>query len=80
LALAVFRHRLLGGLGAMAASLGGADMIGLTGGIGSHDRDLLADLHQALGWLGPLQWLQVDADEEATIAGQIEQAITGNKH
>ena len=80
LARAVFRHRLLAGIGAMAASLGGVDMIGLTGGIGSHDRALLADLQQALGWLGTLQWLQVDADEEATIARQIQQAITCNEH
>jgi acetate kinase len=49
-------------------------MIGLTGGIGSHDRELLADLQQALAWLGPLQWLQVDADEEAMIARLIQQA------
>ena len=76
LALAVFRHRLLAGIGAMAASLGGVDMIGFTGGIGSRDRELLADLQQALGWLGPLQWLQVDADEEASIARQIQQAIS----
>ena len=71
LALAVFRHRLLGGLGAMAASLGGADMIGLTGGIGSHDPDLLTDLQRDLAWLGPLKWLQLPADEEAMIARQI---------
>ena len=76
LALAVFRHRLLAGIGAMAASLGGVDVIGLTGGIGSHDKELLADLQQALHWLGPLQWLQVDADEEGMIARQIQQAIT----
>jgi len=75
LALAVFRHRLLAGIGAMAASLGGVDLIGLTGGIGSHDTALLGDLQQALGWLGPLQWLQVDADEERLIARQVQQAI-----
>ena len=72
LALAVFRHRLLAGIGAMAASLGGVDVIGLTGGIGSHDPLLLTDLQQALGWLGPLQWLQLDADEEAMIARLIQ--------
>ncbi|MFM7653691.1 MAG: acetate/propionate family kinase, partial [Vulcanococcus sp.] len=74
LALAVFRHRLLAGIGAMAASLGGVDMIGLTGGIGSHDQALLGDLERALAWLGPVQWLQVDADEEAMIARQIQRA------
>jgi acetate kinase len=68
LALAVFRHRLLAGIGAMAASLGGVDLIGLTGGIGANDGDLLADLQDALVWLGPLGWLQRPADEEAMIA------------
>ncbi|MEB3266859.1 MAG: acetate kinase [Cyanobacteriota bacterium] len=71
LALGVFRHRLLAGIGAMAASLGGVDMIGLTGGIGARDQALLADLQRALGWLGPLQWLQEPADEEAMIAALI---------
>ena len=68
LALAVFRHRLLAGIGAMAASLGGVDLIGLTGGIGARDQELLADLQRSLGWLGPLQWMQVNADEEGLIA------------
>jgi len=73
LALSVFRHRLLAGIGAMAASLGGVDVIGLTGGIGSHDQPLLADLQQALRWLGPLVWLQLPADEEAMIARLVQQ-------
>lgn len=68
LARAVFRHRLLAGIGAMAASLGGVELIGLTGGIGSRDQGLLADLQQALAWMGPVEWLQVEADEEALIA------------
>jgi acetate kinase len=68
LALAVFRHRLLAGIGAMAASLGGVEMIGLTGGIGAADATLLADLKTALAWLGPLEWLQISADEERMIA------------
>jgi acetate kinase len=72
LALAVFRHRLLAGIGAMAASLGGVDVIGLTGGIGGRDGELLADLQQALGWLSPLQWLQLPAAEEAMIARLIQ--------
>jgi acetate kinase len=68
LALAVFRHRLLAGIGAMAASLGGVEMIGLTGGIGAADAALLADLQAALGWLGPVEWLQLSSDEEGMIA------------
>ncbi|MEB3354181.1 MAG: acetate kinase [Cyanobacteriota bacterium] len=64
LAIAVFRHRLLQGIGAMAASLGGVDAIALTGGIGEHDECLAAELEKALAWLAPLQWLRVPADEE----------------
>ena len=52
----------------MAASLGGVEMIGLTGGIGAADAALLADLQAALGWLGPVEWLQLSSDEEGMIA------------
>ena len=64
LAIAVFRHRLLQGIGAMAASLGGVDAVALTGGIGEHDDALMSELKQALAWLGPLRWLRIAADEE----------------
>jgi len=64
LAIAVFRHRLLQGIGAMTASLGGVDAIALTGGIGEHDDALAAELEQALAWLPALRWLRVAADEE----------------
>ena len=52
----------------MAASLGGVELIGLTGGIGANDPELMSDLQDSLGWLGPLQWLQQQADEEWMIA------------
>lgn len=64
LAIGVFRHRLLQGIGAMAASLGGVQAIALTGGIGEHDDELAAELEQGLRWLGPVQWLRIPADEE----------------
>lgn len=64
LAIAVFRHRLLQGIGAMAASLGGVEAIALTGGIGEHDEALVAELQEALAWLPAVRWLQVPADEE----------------
>jgi acetate kinase len=64
LAIAVFSHRLLQGIGAMAASLGGVEAIALTGGIGEHDDALAAELEQALAWLPALRWLRVAADEE----------------
>ena len=72
LALAVFIHRLKAGIAAMAASLGGVDLIALSGGIGAHDQELLGQLQQELSWMGPVQWLQVPADEERMIARLIQ--------
>jgi acetate kinase len=68
LALAVFRHRLLQGIGAMAASLGGVDVIALTGGIGEHDDALMEELEERLDWLRPLVLTRVAADEEGLMA------------
>ena len=68
LALEVFRHRLLQEIGAMAASLGGVDVLALTGGIGEHDGTLRDELAQALGWIPGLEILVVPADEEGMIA------------
>lgn len=76
LALAVFVHRLLQGIGAMAASLGGVDVIALTGGIGEHDDALRAELEERLGWLQPLQLIRVPADEEGLMARQCLAALS----
>ncbi len=70
LAITVFRHRLMQGIGAMAASLGGVDAIALTGGIGEHDQALAAELERELVWLSPLRWLRVPADEEGLMVRQ----------
>lgn len=74
LAIAVFRQRLLEGIGAMAACLGGVEVIALSGGIGEHDDELSAELEQALAWLGPPQLLRVPADEEGMIASGCRRA------
>lgn len=68
LAIGVFRHSLLQGIGAMAASLGGVDVIALTGGIGEHDGALRGELEEALAWLQPFELLTIAADEEGLIA------------
>lgn len=68
LAIAVFHERLLQGIGAMAASLGGVDVVALSGGIGEHDQTLRAELQRDLSWLGPFRLLVVPADEEGVIA------------
>ena len=67
-ALEVFRHRLLQLLGSMAASLGGVDVLALTGGIGEHDRQLHSELDEALRWWGEFTTLVIPADEEGMIA------------
>lgn len=77
LALAVFEHRLLQGIGAMATSLGGVDVLALSGGIGANDPVLAAALTQRLKWLGPPQLLQVPADEEGMIARLVQAAAAG---
>ncbi|MFM7635313.1 MAG: acetate/propionate family kinase [Cyanobacteriota bacterium] len=68
LAIEVFMARLLQEIGAMAASLGGVDVIALSGGIGEHDGALRRELEQTLRWLGRVEWLVVPADEEGVIA------------
>ena len=68
LALAVFRHRLLQLIGAMAASLQGVDVLALTGGIGEHDQELHNELQEALAWLPGLEITVVPANEEQMIA------------
>ena len=73
-AIGVFRQGLLRGIGAMAASLGGVDVIALTGGIGEHDLCLKEELALALRWLGPMELVVVPADEEGLIARQCRAA------
>jgi len=68
LAIAVFRQRLLQEIGAMAASLGGVDVIALSGGIGEHDGALRRELATALAWLEPFALRVIAADEEGQIA------------
>ena len=67
-ALAVFKHRLHQLVGAMAASLRGADVLALTGGIGEHDKALKRELTQELQWLSGLDIIVVPANEEGMIA------------
>jgi acetate kinase len=52
----------------MAASLGGVDVLALTGGIGEHDEQLKQELATALSWGGDFSTVVVPADEEGMIA------------
>jgi len=76
LAIAVFRHQLIAGIGAMAACLGGVDAIALTGGIGQNDAALANELNQSLGWLQPFELQQIPADEEGLMARHCQQAAS----
>ncbi|MCW3018253.1 MAG: acetate/propionate family kinase [Solirubrobacterales bacterium] len=58
LALAVYVHRLRGGIAAMTASLGGLDALVFTGGVGEHSPVVRARTAAGLGFLG------VSLDEE----------------
>jgi acetate kinase len=79
LAIDVFRQRLLQGIGAMAASLGGVDVVALTGGIGEHDQALMDELDHALSWLQPFDLIRVPADEEGQIARQCRAAAAAQR-
>ena len=78
LALAVFLHRLRQEIAAMAASLEGVEQIALSGGIGANDPELLSEMAQSMGWLGPVQWQQVEPDEEGMIARLISRVDRGS--
>jgi len=52
LALDVYVHRLCGGIAAMAAALGGLDVLVFTGGVGEHAPALRARAADRLGFLG----------------------------
>jgi acetate kinase len=74
LAIAVFRHRLLREIGAMAASLGGGVVLAFTGGIGEHDDALRQEVVSALTWLSPFEVVVIAADEEQIIARACRQS------
>jgi acetate kinase len=52
LALDVHLHRLCAGIGAMAAALGGLDVLAFTGGVGENDAALRERVGERLAFLG----------------------------
>lgn len=62
LAFDVYIHRLRHSIAAMAATLGGIDVLGFTGGIGEHLPDVRAAAGAELGFLGVHLDLLVNAD------------------
>jgi acetate kinase len=52
LALDVYTHRLVGGIGAMSAAIGGLDVLVFTGGVGEHSSVVRRRAVERLGFLG----------------------------
>ncbi|MBN8727708.1 MAG: acetate/propionate family kinase [Xanthomonadales bacterium] len=61
IALALYVHRIVREIGALAAVLGGLDLLVFTAGIGEHNAVLRERVCAGLGWLG----VQLDADANA---------------
>lgn len=81
LALATYVHRLRGGIAAMAASLGGLDVLVFTGGVGENAPVVRAAACEGLGFLGvaldPDANDRVDLDHEDAPAGPVADVTAG---
>lgn len=73
LALDVYSHRLVGGIAAMAAAVGGLDALVFTGGVGEHSPVVRRRAVERLGFLG----VEVDADRNATTSGDGDISAVG---
>ncbi len=66
-----FTYRVVRESGAMAASMGGLDVLAFSGGIGENDAILRAQVCEQLGWMG----VRMDAGRNAQARGGAIQAI-----
>jgi acetate kinase len=73
LALEVYVHRLVRGVAAMAAALGGLDVLVFTGGVGEHAPAVRAAAARGLAWIG----VRMDENRNANVDADAE--ITGEK-
>jgi acetate kinase len=71
LAIDVYIHRLVGGIGAMSAATGGVDVLVFTGGVGEHSSTVRRRAVDRLGYLG----LAIDIHRNDTVHGDGD--ITG---
>ena len=72
LALDVYGHRLRASIAAMAAALGGLDVLVFTGGVGEHEATVRAEAAAGLGFLG------VAVDEDANAAALPDADVTAS--
>jgi acetate kinase len=71
LAVGVYVHRLCASVAAMAAALGGLDVLAFTGGVGEHAEPIRHDVVAGTAFLGPYTTLVVAAREDVEIARQV---------
>jgi acetate kinase len=72
-AIDVYLHRLRSAIAAMAAALGGIDVLVFTGGVGENSEEIRDGAVAGLGFLGALpRVLVVPAREDLEIARQVE--------
>ena len=76
-ALAVYVHRLRAGIAAMAAAMGGLDVLVFTGGVGEHASAVRAIAGAGLEFLG----VRIDrtANEASPVAGQADRDISAGR-
>ena len=75
LALDVFLHRLRAGIAAMAAALGGVDVVAFTGGVGEHSAQVRDETVAGLAFLGPFEAVSIPAREDLEIARQVRELL-----
>jgi acetate kinase len=71
IAIGVYVHRLAGGIAAMAAAMGGLNVLAFTGGVGERSPEIRGHVAPGLGFLG----IQIDESRNSNAAGDVE--ITG---
>jgi acetate kinase len=70
-AIGVYIHRLAGGVAAMAAAMGGVNVLAFTGGVGERSPEIRGHVAPGLRFLG----IEIDVNRNLTDAGDVE--ITG---
>jgi acetate kinase len=75
LAIEVFVHRVSGAIAAMAAALGGIDVLAFTGGIGEHAAGVRAAIVDRVRFLGGFAVEVVPAREELVIARSVRRLL-----
>jgi acetate kinase len=75
LAFNIFVHRLCGEIGAMAASLGGVDVLVFTAGIGENSPEVRRAACERLKFLG----IDIDEDHNSGVKPDAEISSTGSK-